>query len=285
MKKELLIGVLLIAVAAVALFIFRGPTGTDTGKDMTSSPAKAVTKKQIQPKKETDSKKAARISPAEQKKDSLLEDELAADEELAEAIEATPGVVALDRDLAKPIAMVNEVEVSLGDVMPPGILTPGEPIAEHGYNAYLNMAIDRQLTVQKAQEMGIMNSEEFQSMVETMRTEFEDADPQASKEDIDWEVNYFATSAVVNEVYRKEGLLPKKITKEEVGEYYDARSADYNWLREREKARGTSDDKIERKVQDQIKRDLRDPLSREAREKQRAYLDGLREDANIEYLK
>ena len=284
MKKELITGVILVAAAAVALFVFRGPSDSDFIQDTTSSSAKTVTKKKLEPETKPDPGKIGATSDTEKQKTLVHENQLSEALSGIEKPEEIEGLVKIIEDPDKPLTMVNDVEVSLNSVLPPGYLEPGDPMAEAGYNAFLDMAIDRELAVQKAREMDIIDSEELQTMKEDLHEKLLETNRRSSKEEIDWQVDHMITSAVVNKLYEKEGLMPPRTTKEDVEQYYNSRSADYNWLRERERVKGTSEDKIERRVQDQIKKDLRAPLVQESRKKQRVYLDTLRDQANIEYL-
>jgi len=282
MNKELVVGGILIGAAAAALFFFS--SSPERGKrEAAVIPVPQTVEKQNPSALEKSVDKSGTVSSGKQNDAAKGGETIARDRE-SDSSEEMPAVVTIDQDLNDPLVRVNDVGVSLNTVMPPGALEPGEPMAEEGYKAYLDMAVDRELVVQKAAEMGIMESEQFRNIKDRLRAELEEGDPQAKKEDIDWEVDYFAATAVVNEVYRKEGLAPRRVTEEEVNENYDTRNADYDWLREREKNRGTGEDKIERKVREQIKRDLRDSAMQEALKKQRSYLDTLREQANIEYL-
>lgn len=285
MKKELITGVILVAAAAVALFVFRGPSDNDFIQDKTASSAKTATKKKLEPGTKPDPGKIDTTSETEKQETSALEEQFSdAQSGIIEKAVEIEGLVKVIDDPDKPLTRVNDVEVSLNSVLPPGYLNPGEPFAEAGYNAFLDMAIDRELVVQKAYEMDIIDSEELQVMKEDLHERLTSTNRRSSQEEIDWQVDHMITSAVVNKLYEKEGLKPPRITEENVEQHYNSRSADYNWLREREAVKGTSEDKIERRVRDQIKKDLRAPLVQESREKQRVYLDTLRDQANIEYL-
>jgi hypothetical protein len=296
MNKELIIGGFLIAAAAIALVVFRGPSDF------------AVQQEQKQPTK------------IEQKK-ANAEKSLADTENVGSGTKGHVDSVQAEESMKPemPVVRVNGTEIFLDSVIPQGFVEPGEPLSQARYDSFVNTAINRVLVMQKAEELGIMSADDFKAARDDIRNDLAEADSDKSIEEIDWEANYLAATAVFKEVYRKEGLLPRSVTTDEVNEYYNAHSADYEWVREKEKARGisedmverrpakpiesdiqdpshrearekhvarqvTKEDRIERRVKDQIRRELREPLSQEAREKQRAYLDALREQANIEYL-
>lgn len=179
-------------------------------------------------------------------------------------------------------ATVNGQPVRMTDVMPPGVLETGARLPEGTYKAFVDQAVNASLLVQAAREMGIADDEDMARISENMRSELADVADDESPKEINWEVKHFTRTAVINELFRKEGLTAKMVGKDEVQEYYDGHSDEYDWLRKREAARGvTNPEQIERRVKEQIRQDLMLPRAKEARKKQKAYIKTLRDDADI----
>lgn len=188
-------------------------------------------------------------------------------------VATNPGAVA---------ATVNGQPVRMTDVMPPEVLEAGARLPEGTYKAFVDQAVNASLLVQAAQEMGIADDEDMARISENMRRELAEVSDNESPEEIDWEVKHFTRTAVINELLKQKGLTAKMVGDDEVQEYYDGHSDEYDWLRKREAARGkTNPAQIERKVKEQIRQDLMLPRAQEARKKQKAYIETLREDADI----
>lgn len=179
-------------------------------------------------------------------------------------------------------ATVNGRPVRITDVMPPGVLEAGARLPKGTYKAFVDQTVNETLLVQAAQEMGIANDEDMARISGNMRRELAEVSDNESPEEIDWEVKHFTRTAVINELLKQKGLTAKMVGNDEVQEYYDGHSDEYHWLREREAARGnTNPAQIERKVKEQIRQDLMLPRAKEARKKQKAYIETLRENADI----
>lgn len=290
MKKELLVWGLLIFTAVAAVFIFRVVNDSDKEVELPESVKKEAVENKTKPG--TDIVKGVDSSlpnydkgkEEEQSDIDLAEEDLPV-QDMEESAEQPPEVPTVDPELHRVAVMINGKPVTLGDVVPPGVIESGGTLHEDGYNQFINQAVDRSLLLQKAEDLGLTSTREYNAIQETMRAELGDMSMGGTEEERDWEIKYFTTSAVINELYRKEGLMPQRVSQEEIQTYYENNSVEYEWLRKREAAKGTNADKIERKVLDQIKKDLNFPSQKETREKRKAYLDELRGDANIEYLK
>ena len=188
-------------------------------------------------------------------------------------VATNPGAVA---------ATVNGRPVRMTDVMPPGVLNAGARLPKGTYNAFVDQAVNASLLVQAAREVGIADDEDMARISENMRRELAEVSDDESPEEIDWEVKHFTRTAVINELLRQKGLTAKMVGADEVQEYYDGHSDEYDWLRQREAARGeTNPEQVERRVKEQIRQDLMLPRAREARKKQKAYIETLREGADI----
>lgn len=178
------------------------------------------------------------------------------------------------------VATVNGRPVAIGDVIAPNVLQPGDSLPESAYKKYLDKAIDETLLMQQAQEEGLTDGKEYAEVVADMKKDLDEIS-SLSEEEKEWRVQRVAKMAAINELFMKEGLVAEKVTPQEVNQYYENNAGNYDWLREREAARGTSPERIERKIKQQIKRDLTAPRKKEIREKQKAYIQSLREDADI----
>jgi hypothetical protein len=88
--------------------------------------------------------------------------------------------------------------------------------------------------------------------------------------------------ALAEKVYRDAGILPRKVTAEEVDAYYRQHAADYEAVRRREAERGRTPEKIERRVKDEIRRDLQGPIAAETRRRREALAAELRRSANVQ---
>lgn len=183
----------------------------------------------------------------------------------------------------KTIALVNGNPVSISDVLPPGVLQPGDSLPEAAYHKYLQNAVDQSLMLQEAGELGLMDTPEYQEMVEDMKNDLAEL-PGLSDEQKQWRLEDYSRMAVVQELYQREGLTPERINNEEVDTYYEAHNDEYEWLRKRENLKGSGTEKIERRVKMEIRRDLEAPRKKEVMEKRDAYLKSLRERADIEIM-
>jgi hypothetical protein len=195
-----------------------------------------------------------------------------------------PEVLTVD-DQAETLAMVNGQPVAITDIMPPGSFDPGDMIQEESYKALIDKAIDQALLVQKAEELGGEDSDSFAVISDYLREQYKEMDLGGSPEENEWIIRNLTSAAVVNDLYQQEGLIPERVSDEEIQQYYDNNSVEYEWLRKRESARGSTPEMVERRVKEQIRRDLEEPNMREAAEKQKEYVELLRERADIEYLK
>ena len=86
---------------------------------------------------------------------------------------------------------------------------------------------------------------------------------------------------MINELYRQEGLIPERVSKEELDEYYETYSHQYEWVREREALKGRSPDQIERRIKKEMQRDLKALLNQDLKERRQAYIESLRQGADI----
>ncbi len=183
----------------------------------------------------------------------------------------------------KTVALVNGDPVSISDVLPPGVLQAGDSLPEAAYNTYLQKAIDQRLLLQEVRELGLMDTPEYQEMVEDMKDDLSEL-PGLTDEQKQWRLEDYSRMAVIQELYQREGLSPERIKDEEVDTCYEAHNDEYEWLRKRENLKGSSPEKVERMVKMEIKRDLEAPRKKEVMEKRNAYLESLRERADIEIM-
>jgi len=181
----------------------------------------------------------------------------------------------------QPPSMVNGTPVTIKDVIPPGVLLPGDSLPEMAHRKFMALAEEQRLLVQAAQEQGLTDRPAFLAVVAEVRQDLEE-DPRLSDEDKAWRLEYFKRTALINELYHREGLMPERISKEAVEAYYESHSGQYEWLRKEEALKGSSPEKIERKVKQAMKRDMEAPLKEEMREKRKAYIESLREKSGME---
>ncbi|RLB42175.1 MAG: hypothetical protein DRH12_06390 [Deltaproteobacteria bacterium] len=178
------------------------------------------------------------------------------------------------------VATVNGKPVSIEDVVPPNVLHLRDTLPATAYRKYVNKAINEALLVEKAIEEGLMDDEEYARILMDTKKDLDEIS-SLSEEDKEWRAQRVAKTALIRKLFKNEGLVAEKVTRQEVEEYYAAKSASYNWLREREVARGTTPERIEIKVRQQIKRDLVGRRRREMRREQESYIESLREEADI----
>ncbi|NOX80385.1 MAG: hypothetical protein GXP57_04745 [Deltaproteobacteria bacterium] len=299
MNKRLLAGCFLVLAAVAVFFVLHGGSGPDVRKRASETPPKEpLTAREIEGSRRPDAGtgragirgKDVRLSVAVAGKDRELKPGesgldtggMARSAGKEDSQESFPRVAT---DTKKVVAMVNGQPVTMGDVIAPGVLQAGDSLPESTYRNFLKQAVDQSLLVGKAEELGIADSDDMAAIADSMRKDIEEMGLSSSDEEKEWEVNKFTKMAVIDELYRREGLVPKKVSRAEVNEYYDSHGDEYGWLREREAARGTSPDEIEKKVRRQIERDLEVPRIKEIREKREAYIQALHEDADIQMVK
>jgi hypothetical protein len=181
----------------------------------------------------------------------------------------------------QPPSMVNGTPVTVNDVIPPGVLLPGDSLPEMAHRKFMALAEEQKLLEQAAQEKGLDDTSAFSARVEDMRQDLE-ADPNLSDEDKQWRLEHFTRMVLIGELFRQEGLIPERISRETVDAYYESHSDDYEWLRKEEASKGSSPARIETKVKQAIKRDLEAPLREEMKEKRKAYIESLREKSGME---
>ncbi len=183
----------------------------------------------------------------------------------------------------QPPLMVNDRPVTIDDVIPPGVLKPGDSMPEMAHRKFMALAEEQRLLVQEAQEKGLADTPEFLERVADMRKDLEE-ESNLSDEDKQWRLEHFTRTFLINKLYRQEGLIPERVSNKEVDLYYESQGYEYEWLRKKEALKGSSPEKIERRVRKEIKRDLEAPLKQEIGEKRKAYIESLRERSDIETL-
>jgi hypothetical protein len=194
-----------------------------------------------------------------------------------------PEVTAMPADPEEALAVVDGIVITLDDLMPPGTLAAGEIMPREAYDKFLNKAIDDALLVGKAAEMGMADTEDFRELVEDMRKDLQEM-PDLNEDDIAWRLDRFSKMALISDLYLREGLVPERVTREEVEDYYLSHGHEYDWVRKREGIKGSDPDRIERKVKEEIKRDLALPRNQEIRERREAYLEELRLQSDIRII-
>lgn len=300
MKKILLIaGIVVVAGAVAVFFLFRGGTGPEDdqagtrgaggsaaqvflGKgDMTGAGGMSSGSGKGNPSGFSAGKEKKGASPGASKAsgDGVAGTQKGIPPEEVETNSAAvfPTVAA---DPEEVVATVNGRPVAIGNVIAPNVLQPGDTLPESAYKKYLDKAVDETLLMQQAEEEGLTDSQEYAEIVADTKKDLDEIS-SLSEEEKAWRVQRVAKMAAINELFMKEGLVAEKVTPQEVNQYYENNAGNYDWLREREAARGTSPERIERKVKQQIKRDLMAPRRKEIREKQKAYIESLREHADI----
>ena len=294
MKKIILIGgVLVIGGAAVVFSLMRGPLTPEPRNQTTGmtratapvSPGPAV----LPPGKAGGAAIPHRSGPPARKDKVAAPGSIpgpgsgaGARQEPAAGEKPAAVLATVATDPGAVAATVNGRPVRMTDVMPPGVLNAGARLPKGTYNAFVDQAVNASLLVQAAREMGIADDEDMARISENMRSELAEVSDNESPKEIDWEVKHFTRTAVINELLRQKGLTAKMVGDDEVQEYYDGHSDEYDWLRQREAARGeTNPEQVERRVKEQIRQDLMLPRAREARKKQKAYIETLREGADI----
>jgi len=237
MRKELLLLGTLVVTLAVALYLI-SRSGTEVKEENAASvtaqpsPQKELPKSAVEPSGEIGGSKRDKV-PAQEAKRKKPESPAA-----ATTPEKTPEETMRLALPEEKSVRVNDTPVTIGNVVPPGVLKPGDEMPEDASLKFMNLAIG--------------GLEQFSKM------------------------------ALINELYRKEGLIPERVSREEVDQYYETYGGyEYDSLREREASKGTPQDKIEKMIKRQIKRDLEARLNKDLNERKSAYLDTLREQSDI----
>lgn len=181
----------------------------------------------------------------------------------------------------EPLARVNGVALTPARVFPPGVMRRGDELPKVAYDKFLDDAINRAVLVQEAERRGYADDPEFKRLVEQLRADIAGL-PDLTQEQREWQVDELRGLALAEQVYRAEGIQPTRVTPEEVEAAYRAHAADYEWVRQRESLRGTSPEKIERRVRDQLRRDLQEPIARETRRRRDALAASLRSAASVQ---
>lgn len=192
--------------------------------------------------------------------------------------------VALPESPHEPLAMVNDLPITAYDLFPPEVLEPGEVLPEQAYRAYLDQAIERKVLLDEARRLGMADTGTYRETIAEMEEDLQVLH-NLNEEQRQWRLKHFSETVLVDSLYKAEGLIPRRVTKEEIEEYYGEHGDEYEWLRERERRKGSDPDKIEKRVRDMIKKDIKEPISRDMREKRSAFADSLRQKANIEILR
>lgn len=297
MKKKLLAGCFLVLAAVAVFFVLHGGSGQDVRKRAgETTPKEPLTAREKGGLRRPDAGtgraaiqgKDVRLSVAGKDRE-LKPEETGPDTggmtSSAGKEDSQESFSRVATDTKKVVAMVNGQPVTMGDVIAPGVLQAGASLPESTYRNFLKQAVDQSLLVGKAEELGIADSDDMAAIADSMRKDIKEMGLSSSDEEKEWEVNRFTKMAVIDELYRREGLVPKKVSRAEVNEHYDNYGYEYGWLREREAAKGTSPDEIEQKVRRQIERDLEAPRIKEIRKKREAYIQTLHEDADIQMVK
>jgi len=311
MKKELLLGAVVVILAMVLLFVFRnitnqpvqngtpeGKAGKEhaTGKSNATGPAGSGQNKGL-----TLDKNAAAVGGAAghdksgnkgitvagdtgQNTGGSGAESQGAEPQTTSGEEGQLPVIITLGEQTSVLATVNNQPVTITDIMPPGSFEPGDVVEEKSYKALIEKAVDQSLLVQKAGELGLSENEKYKEGVDFLRQQYEELELGDTPEEREWLIQNQARAALISELLSKEGLVPERVSDEEVREFYENNSVEYNWLREREAARGATPAAVERMVKEQIRRDLEEPMMREAGEKQKEYIESLREKADIQYL-
>ena len=280
MRKELLLLGTLVVTLAVALYLI-SRSGTEVKEENAASvtaqpsPQKELPKSAVEPSGEIGGSKRDKV-PAQEAKRKKPESPAA-----ATTPEKTPEETMRLALPEEKSVRVNDTPVTIGNVVPPGVLKPGDEMPEDASLKFMNLAIEQQLLVQEAKARGLADAPEYQGIVEDMKNDL--AEMQGlSEEQKQWRLEQFSKMALINELYRKEGLIPERVSREEVDQYYETYGGyEYDSLREREASKGTPQDKIEKMIKRQIKRDLEARLNKDLNERKSAYLDTLREQSDI----
>jgi len=181
----------------------------------------------------------------------------------------------------EPLALVNGVPLTMARVFPPGVMRAGDQMPRSTYEKFLDEAVNRAVVVQEAERRGYADTPEFKQLVGELRDDVAGLS-NLSPEEREWQANELRELALADRLYREEGIVPRKVTPEEVDAYYRQHAAEYDWVRRREEARGATPERIERRVREEIRRDLQGPVGRETQQQREALARSLRDTARVE---
>lgn len=183
----------------------------------------------------------------------------------------------------KPFARVNGVDLTPDKVFPPGVMNAGDEMPDVALEKFVEDAVKRALVVQEAEKRGFATDPEFAKLVEDLRGDVESL-PNLSAEEKAWQLAELRDQALMDRLLLEEGIVPRRLEPGEAQAYYQAHSAEYDWVRKREALKGTPEDKIERRVMDEVRKDLMIPIRQEYTARREAFTAELREGAEVEIL-
>ncbi len=162
-------------------------------------------------------------------------------------------------------------------------MRPGEELPQLTLDKFVEEAVDRTLLVQEAQRRGIASDPALLQYIEELKTDLEEFDNLSPAQKA-WQFEEMRDMAFTHRLFEQEGLIPRQIEATEIESYYQAHASEYEWVRKRERLKGTPEDQIERRVLAEVRKDLQIPIRRELAAKVEAFTDSLRRKAQIEYF-
>jgi hypothetical protein len=161
------------------------------------------------------------------------------------------------------VAVIDGVALRAEEVFPAGTLGPGSRIPRETYRTLLEEAVKRRVVVREAERRGYADDPEFLRLMGELREDVS-GQPGLTPAERDWQLRELRETALAGRLYREEGIGTRRVTPAEIDARYRERSAEYDWLRKREAARGSTPARIEYRVREQIRADLEAPLHEEA---------------------
>jgi hypothetical protein len=182
----------------------------------------------------------------------------------------------------EPLARVNGVDLTPDKIFPPGVMRAGDQMPKVALDKFLEDAVNRAVLVQEAERRGLAEAPDFIKLVDDLRGDIAGM-PNLSPEQQAWQLNELRDNALMDRVYREEGIVPRRLGPDEVETYYQAHASEYDWVRKREALKGSPPEKIERRIREEIRKDIQIPIKRELSRK-REFSAALRKNATVEIL-
>jgi hypothetical protein len=183
----------------------------------------------------------------------------------------------------KPLARVNGVDLTPSKIFSPGVMRSGDKLPKVALDKFLEDAVNRAVVVQEAEKRGFAEAPDFIKLVDDLRGDVAEL-PDLTPEAREWQLNELRDMALMNRVFQEEGIVPRRLGPDEVEAYYQAHAAEYDWVRKRETLKGSTPEKIERRIREEIRKDIQIPIKQELSQKRDAFTAALRETANVELL-
>lgn len=182
-----------------------------------------------------------------------------------------------------PLARVNGVDLTASKIFPPGVMRSGDRLPKIALDKFLEEAVNQALVVQEAEKRGYAEDPDFIKQLDEFREDVAGM-PNLSPEERAWQFNELREMALMDRVFKEQGIVPQRLGNDEVEAYYQAHSSEYDWVRKREALKGSSPEKAELRVWAEIKKDLQIPIKRQLTQQRDEFTYSLLKQANVELL-